>query len=220
MLPGQQSVSDEELARQVQAGSSSSFEELVLRYEARIYRFVAKSCRNPTDAREVTQEVFVTAYLKLGQFDPARIFATWLFTIARRKCIDRHRSWRPDVGAATEASDENDPAVLLAQREAEEGLWQLARESLPELQFQALWLKYAEEMSIREIARVVRRTETHVKVLLFRARMSLGRAMEESRAQSGANTEAETRPRAALPAGGATQRVPATLAGATPGSGI
>src|SRR5258708_3655201 len=50
------SLSDEDLARQSQTGSMSAFEELVYRYENRIY--VANYCRNPADAREVTQDTF------------------------------------------------------------------------------------------------------------------------------------------------------------------
>ena len=87
-----QSFTDEELARQTQAGSLVAFEELVYRYEGRIYGFVANCCRNGTDAREVTQDTFVRAFQAIGQFDLQRGFAPWLFTIARRKCIDHHRA--------------------------------------------------------------------------------------------------------------------------------
>lgn len=188
MHAGPQAEADEELARQAQAGSLSSFEELVYRYEARLYGFVANSCRNQSDAQEVTQETFVSAYLNIRQFDVARSFATWLFTIARRKCIDRHRANRPAVEEPTgELLEQDDPSTLLARREAGEDLWRLARCTLPELQFQALWLKYAEDMSIRDIARVLRKTQTHVKVILFRARTALGRALEAAVAQPGTN---------------------------------
>ena len=91
-------ISDEALARAAQAGALASFEELVRRYEARIFRFVANSCRSGADAREITQEAFVSAFLHLREFDPDRSFQTWLFTIARRKCVDRHRA----AGAPTE----------------------------------------------------------------------------------------------------------------------
>src|SRR5436309_632440 len=154
---------DEVLARQAQAGSLSSFEELVHRYEARIFRFVANSCRNDSDAQEVTQETFVSAYLNIGQFDVARSFATWLFTIARRKGIDRHRANRPASEERTvELVEEEDPSTQLARRESREGLWELARCTLSQLQFQALWLRYAEDMRVEEIARVLRKTQTHV----------------------------------------------------------
>jgi len=186
-----QADTDEELAGQAQAGSLSSFEELVYRYEARIYRFVANSCRNDSDAQDVTQQTFVSAHLNIRQFDVARSFATWLFTIARRKCIDRHRVNRPAAEERTvELMEADDPSTLLARREAGEDLWKLARGRLPGLQFQALWLRYAEDMGIEEIARVLRKTQTHVKVLLFRARTLLGRELEKRRAGEDAITRA------------------------------
>ena len=49
------------------------------------------------------------------------------------------------------------------------------------MQYQALWLKYAEEMDVASIAQVLRKTQTHVKVLLFRARQALGRELSSAR---------------------------------------
>ncbi len=174
MTAENQEPSDEELARKAQAGCSSSFEALVHRYEARVFRFAANTCCNASDAQEVTQDAFVSAYRSLEKFDTKRSFETWLFTIARRKCIDHHRSVRHAAGdVLPEEVDENDPAALLAQREAEGYLWQVAKRVLPPLQFQALWLRHAEDMSVAEVAQVLRRTKIHVKVLLFRARLGL-----------------------------------------------
>jgi RNA polymerase sigma-70 factor, ECF subfamily len=174
-----QRCSDEELARQSQDGTLSAFEELVFRYEHRIYGFIANACRNPTDAREVTQDTFVRAFQAIGQFDCRRGFAPWLFTIARRKCIDHYRA-APSAADAPmpELADYSDPAELLARREERQGLWGLARRRLPESQFQTLWLRYAEEMSVAGIAQVLRKTQTHVKVLLFRARRVLARELK------------------------------------------
>jgi RNA polymerase sigma-70 factor (ECF subfamily) len=171
---GIQEPSDEELARKAQAGCSASFEALVHRYEARVFRFAANTCCNASDAQEVTQDAFVSAYRSLEKFDTGRSFETWLFTIARRKCIDHHRSVRSASGdVLPEEVDANDPAELLAQREAEGDLWQLAKRVLPSLQFEALWLRHAEDMSVAEVAQVLRLTKIHVKVLLFRARLGL-----------------------------------------------
>jgi len=195
-----QPASDEDLARRAQSGCASSFEELVYRYEARVFRFVANSCRNASDAQEVTQDAFVTAFRNLEKFDADRSFATWLFTIARRKCIDHHRAVRPVVeDALPEVSDENNPAELLAQREAEQDLWQLAKRVLPQLQFDALWLRCAEDMSVADVARVLRRTKTHVKVLLFRARIRLDSELVKPRADTaagGANPKEDSKPQA------------------------
>ena len=174
-----QSLTDEELVLQTQAGSLVAFEELVYRYEHRIYAFVMQYCHNEADAREVTQDSFVRAFQAIGKFVPRGGFGAWLFTIARRKCIDHYRA------AVRTASDEpvpdipdhDDPAVLLARQEDRQGLWALARRHLREPQFQALWLRYAEGMSVAGVAKVLRKTQTHVKVLLFRARETLRREL-------------------------------------------
>lgn len=180
MVSDFQRLSDDELARETQAGSLAAFEELVYRYEHRIYAFVFQYCRNDADARDVTQDAFVRAFQAIGQFVPRGGFGPWLFTIARRKCIDHYRA---TVRAAAdeqvpEVPDHDDPAVLLARQEERQQLWALARRCLREPQFQALWLRYAEDMSVAGVARVLRKTETHVKVMLFRARETLRRELK------------------------------------------
>jgi RNA polymerase sigma-70 factor, ECF subfamily len=168
------SQSDEELARQTQAGSLTAFEQLVYRYQRRIYAFVANSCRSGADAREVTQDTFVKAFQAIDQYDPRFAFTSWLFTIARRKCIDHHRAAPPEPEPApSQPAPQPDPGELLARTEDRRALWTLASKLLPDAQFQALWLRYAEDMSVAEIARVLGKTRTHVKVLLFRARRVL-----------------------------------------------
>jgi len=167
-------MSDEDLARQCQGGDFVAFEELVRRYENRIYSFVFQSCGHDADAREVTQDTFVRAFAAIAQFDPRRPFAAWLFTIARHKGIDCFRARIPVGGhPGQEELDPDDPAELLARRDEAQALWRRARASLPDGQFQSLWLRYAEDMDIADIARVLGKTRTHVKVLLFRARHTL-----------------------------------------------
>jgi RNA polymerase sigma-70 factor (ECF subfamily) len=170
---------DEQLAHESQAGSLDAFEQLVCRYEHRVYAFILRSCSCANDAREITQDTFVKAYQALEQFEPAKPFAPWLFTIARRKCIDRWRATpREDAAPLPEQTDPDDPAELLARKEDTEALWECAHRLLPMAQFQALWLRYAEEMSVQQVAQVLRKTRTHVKVLLFRARQRLVAELE------------------------------------------
>ncbi len=174
-----QSLSDEELARETQGGSLLAFEELVYRYEHRIYAFVMQYCHHEADAREVTQDTFVRAFQAIGKFVPRGGFGAWLFTIARRKCIDHYRMVVRTASdePVPDVPDHDDPSVLLSRQEDRKGLWALARRHLREPQFQALWLRYAEGMSVAGVARVLRKTKTHVKVLLFRARETLRREL-------------------------------------------
>ena len=81
-----------------------------------------------------------------------------------------------------EPQDDNDPSELLARREEGQSLWGLARRRLPEAQFQALWLRYAEDLSVAGVAQVLHKTQTHVKVLLFRARRVLARELKAGHA--------------------------------------
>ena len=170
-----ETINDEELACQAQAGSLSSFEDLVYRYEGAVFRYLAHSCRNEADARDLTQITFLTAYRSLHRFRPDNRFAPWLFTIARNKFIDHHRAARPiaDLEAIPEPSDPRDPARLLEEHETSESIWAWARGLLVSEQFTALWLRYQQDMSIKEVARTLKRTQTSVKVLLFRARQAL-----------------------------------------------
>lgn len=167
--------SDEELARRSQAGSLDAFEELVRRYQGRVFRFLARCAQGEDDARELTQVTFVTAFRSLGLYRAECAFGPWLFVIARHKFIDHCRRRRFETRAedVPEPSDGDDPATLLARREHRRDVWEWARRRLPPDQFTVLWLKYQEELSVREIARGMKRTETSVKVLLFRARQAL-----------------------------------------------
>lgn len=200
MNPVRQKPSDEELARSAQAGVMASFEELVWRYEGRVLRFLQQSCRNEADAADLTQETFVAAYVNLARFDPERSFATWLFTIARRKLIDHLRAKRPaDASPLPERADEDDPAVQLERRDEQEALWNVARSVLTPIQFEALWLRYVEDMSVAQIARVLGRLQPHVKVILFRARAALAGELESQSARPGttgdtANESPDSRP--------------------------
>lgn len=178
-------VSDEDLARQTQAGSLEAFEELVHRYECRIYAFVTHWRRETTDAREVTQDTFVRAFQAIRQFNPKRSFPAWLFSIARRKALDHLR--RTPVAAEAPPRDlpcnEEDPSEVLSRRDDSRAIWDLASRRLPRTQFEALWLRYVEDMSVAETATALGLTVTHVKVLLFRARQAL--CNELSRERSG-----------------------------------
>jgi RNA polymerase sigma-70 factor (ECF subfamily) len=188
------SDSDEELARQTQAGSLAAFEKLVVRYEQRVYAFALQWRRNQTEAREVTQDTFVRAFQAISQLNCRLAFAPWLFAIARRKCIDSYRAQRPiSDDPPPEQPDFNDPAELLARQEDHQDTWRLARRHLPDTQFQAIWLRYAEDMKIPEIARAMGKTQIAVRVLLFRARQALASKLDR------AGREASQKP-AALPA--------------------
>jgi RNA polymerase sigma-70 factor (ECF subfamily) len=179
-----ENITEQELARGVQAGSDAAFEELVYRYERRIYSFALTFCRNPADAQELTQDTFVKAFRARHRLKSDREVAPWLFVIARRTCIDHYRSAPPKADQQMpELADEREPAEQIAQGEESASVWELARRLLPAAQFEALWLRYAEDLSVAQVAVALGRTNISVRVLLFRARERLARQIKRENSQ-------------------------------------
>jgi RNA polymerase sigma-70 factor (ECF subfamily) len=182
MLPDH-GQTDQQLAREAQAGSLEAFEVLVTRYESRVLSFVRRLCPSQADDVEITQETFVKAFRALDQYDPERSFAAWLFTIARRKCMDHLRALPPPAEETREdIPSAADVFETVVRADEQSNIWELARQKLPPALFQVLWLTYAEDFSVAETAQVMRLTRTHVKVLLFRARGRLKKLLSQPRA--------------------------------------
>jgi RNA polymerase sigma-70 factor (ECF subfamily) len=146
-----------------------------------------------------TQDTFVRAFQALGQFDVRQSFAPWIFTIARRKCIDHFRTRKPlTEERPPEETNTDDPAALLEKQEEAQSLWAVARQSLPPAQFQALWLYYVEEMSGAEIAAALGKTPTHIKVMLLRARRSLADKLPRSKTHDAPSRAIAAQPQEAM----------------------
>ena len=185
-------ANDEELARQAQQGCSASFEELVRRFQVPLIRFLRQRTASE-EAEDLAQDTFVRAYQNLHRYRPAWRFGTWLFTIARRLSINRQRRRRPL--ADSEALDSApagtpQPGELVAEEESRRRLWDLAAEVLSEQQLTAIWLYYVEDLSVKEVARVLGRSRVAVKTMLFRARKKLSPNLQDLQADGAVSDRA------------------------------
>ncbi len=88
-------LSDEELARRTQAGSSACFGEVVRRHGDRLLRFLIYRTRSVQDAEDLLQDTFARAYQRIESYDPRWKLTTWLYTIAARLAYSLRR--RPTV---------------------------------------------------------------------------------------------------------------------------
>ena len=82
---------DGELVRLAKTGDADAFNKLVVRHEANIYGLCLKMLRNPEDAEDCLQEVFIKAYESLTGFREEARFSTWLYRIATNACLMRIR---------------------------------------------------------------------------------------------------------------------------------
>lgn len=162
------------MIRAAAAGDARAFEQLVHSHSRRVFGYLSKMTRHAHDAEDLTQQTFIKAYHHLGTFDCSRPLINWLLTIARRTALNHFRSARKWDFVPTEiASAEPSPVRQLENQERAENLWARARRVLGPREFEVLWLRFGEELSTAETARIVGLTQIHVKVLVHRARRQL-----------------------------------------------
>jgi RNA polymerase sigma-70 factor (ECF subfamily) len=133
-----------------------------------------------TEAEDAAQEVFVRAWNQLHTFQQERRFSTWLLSIASHHCIDVLRRRKPtapldDVALYVE-SEEAAPDEIALQGEQREIVKKLLN-TLPEKYRSVTVLRYYNDLSYDEIARVTGLTESAVKTQLHRARRMLAQQL-------------------------------------------
>ncbi len=165
---------DAEIVRAAIAGDARAFEQIVRNHQGRVFHFLLQMTRQREDAEDLTQQTFIKAHRHLDRVDVGRPITNWLLTIARRTALNHFRSakkWEslPPDFAATGPS----PADRAEGRDHADQLWDRARRTLSQREFEALWLRFAEEKSVEETADIMGLTRIHVKVLVHRARQHL-----------------------------------------------
>jgi len=83
-----QKISDEELAKKVQNGDKTSFNQLVSRYSEKIFRYAKRFLFNPQDAEDATQDVFFKIYQNIQSFNTKKRFSPWIYRVAHNTFIN------------------------------------------------------------------------------------------------------------------------------------
>ena len=182
------SVCDEILVKKSQKGDYPSFEELVKRYEKKIYNLAYRIMGNKEDASDVLQETFLQAFKKLAGFKGKAKFSTWLYRIAVNICLMRKRKRKKmeivslDVPILTKKEDEikrelrddwsESPLATLENKEVKKTLSE-AIDLLPEEYRTVFLLRGLNGLSNEEVANVLKISLPAVKSRLHRARLLL-----------------------------------------------
>lgn len=153
------------------------------RYFDRIYKYIYLKVGDPTDAEDLTEQVFLKMIEAISNFQwQGSTFSSWLYRIAHNQVIDtlRQHTRRPQVAlepvADVLASDGDDPYRLAERSDFRDHLRE-AMGQLTDLQAQVISLKFAGEMSNAEVAHVLNRTEGAVKALQYSALQNLQKLM-------------------------------------------
>lgn len=185
---------DVRLMLQVREGSAAAFDELVVRYQARLITVLEHLVRKREQAEDLAQEVFLRVYRARKSYTPGAKFSTWLFTIANNVASNTLRGLarRKEVNLAPTTNGESGAYGLEQMAMAKSGLMptrrldktetseivRLALESLSERQRMALLLSKFEGMSYTDIASTMGLSVQAVKSLLSRARVNLKLILE------------------------------------------
>jgi len=189
-LPAGTEQSDLELVRRAQRNERGAFDLLVLKYQHKVVKLVARLLRDPTEAEDVAQEAFVKAYRALGSFRGDSAFYTWLYRIAvntaRNAIASRQR--RPlDYEADLSESEQNNVTARLKHDDTPEAVAlseeirvtvNQAIEQLPEDLRTAIVLREVEGLSYEEIAVAMDCPVGTVRSRIFRAREAIDRALK------------------------------------------
>jgi RNA polymerase sigma-70 factor, ECF subfamily len=182
-------VTDEDLVARARAKDFAAFEELVDRYEDKIFRLAFRFVRNETEAKEIVQDTFLLVWRKLDTFKGDSQFGSWLYRVATNTALMRLRAQRRHPEISTEelpidyldnygqlpAAGENwakRPDDELQSDELRRRI-QKAVDELPEIYRTVFIIRDVEGLSTEETAEVLEISIPTVKTRLHRARLAL-----------------------------------------------
>jgi len=188
-----EAVSDADVMLRVKAGDEAAFSYLVQKYRRPMVGFLFRFCHNPSAAEELAQEVFLRVYRSRTTYEASAKFTTWLYRIATNLAVNYARDTRHERPENTVRLDEPDqetgttPDLADDAISAEEQLLKRERlaairskvNALPKRQRVAVVMHKYQQMDYREIAAVLKLSESATKSLLFRAYETLREQLKE-----------------------------------------
>src|SRR5215831_586264 len=186
-------ANDAEFMLRVKAGDETAFAYLVQKYRRPMVSFMYRMARNAAAAEDLAQEVFLRVYRSRETYEASAKFTTWLYRIATNLAVNHARDTRherPEVQISLDEPDEETGTTFEvpdASMNAEQQIVRRERmlairkkvESLPEQQRLAVIMHKYQQMDYKQIADVLKKSESATKSLLFRAYETLREQLKE-----------------------------------------
>ena len=181
---------DEALLAQYARGDAQAFELLYRRHELRVWRYLERNTRNRASADELMQEVWFAVAREAGHYQPTARFSTWLFTIAHNRMIDliranrRHASldelgYEADIVLEQLMTGPSEGPVAAAVARDQATALTRAVEELPHDQREEFLLQAEGDLSVEDIAEIMKSSFETTKSRLRYARTKLRESLKE-----------------------------------------
>lgn len=176
---------ENKLIRRAVRGEAEAFGHLYDHYQPKIYRFVFIKVGDREEAEDLTHQVFLNAWQNIHSYKHRGFpFSSWLYQIARNQVIDHYRTKKSNL-----AIEEVDPEIFaepasvhimidqdIALQEVQQSVSQLKSDYQD-----VLIMRFVEELSVRETADAMGKTEGAVKLLQHRALHELRKLLDSSK---------------------------------------
>ena len=169
-------ISDADIIKEYLRTQNSTFFSILYRkYAGKVYGKCLSILRNEDEARDAVQDIFVKIMLNLGNFGEKSQFSTWIYSITYNFCIDLIRKrkkektlFSEDIERVPDVAEEDVPDEFM--REMDIKYLKQVLEELSTGDRIILLMKYQDELSIKEIADTIDKTESAVKMKIKRAK--------------------------------------------------
>ncbi len=168
---------------EISRGEEEAFRRLFLRYQAGLVRYLERMLHNLEKAEEVFQETMIEVWKKAKSFDGRSSPATWVYSIARHKAMDRLRQKGEELVDPEEFSHipntQPDVSQIVEQKDLAEKIQKVLKR-LSQVHREVIELTYYQGYSIEEIAKITGCPEGTVKTRMFNARRQIKELLIES----------------------------------------
>ena len=176
-------LSDNELVEIIRRGKEEQYEEIIKRYEGKLFAYLYKLINSREEARDILQDVFIKAYKNLYSYDTQRKFSSWLYRIAhneavnfiKRKSLKKFVSWESITAAKDKldmSSSKEDMERVWEKKEAKKEMDKVLKKLSPKYR-QVIDLRYYKEKSYEEISQILKKPVNTVGTLISRAKKKL-----------------------------------------------
>jgi len=174
------------LAARDDATRQSVASRLLGRYQRRVYLWCFRLVRDHERAMDLAQDVLVSAWRNLDSFSGRARFSSWLFAVARNRCLSELRrpliAFDPEVELEGLRDQGRGPEQELLEKLDEEALLALIRDELAPAEQEALWLRCFEGVPVESITEILDvREASGARAVLQRARRKLRAALRRRR---------------------------------------